>query len=187
MQNTPENTEPTSEEKRLQAEAKIEAMFAQARASKGSAKKPPSPAVPSKPEDTAEKHLLPEKKAAPEESILPEENSGDHQLTAEEKVEAMFAQASTLKHSSKASGSNLFATGTEVMILEFISLFIFFMCMNSPMFEVFAILAILMPPIAGIAYRITSKQYTLVESVSKCKLHIIVSALFFIGIFLTVV
>lgn len=186
------------ETKRLNAEAKVEAMFAQARASKRvkeSEKRIHSPAIMKDTPQSADKkaeeileqvriHKITTKSENPD---LSDVVTSDSPQTPEEKVAAMFAQASASNHHGKSKSYNLSATGTEVMILEFISLFIFFMCMNSPMFETFSFLAVMMPPIVGIASRILRHGLTLSEAVSKCKLHIFVAILFFIIIFLTVV
>ncbi|HNZ98524.1 hypothetical protein [Ruminococcus sp.] len=99
------------------------------------------------------------------------------QETSDDRIDAMFADA-RLQGSMKDDNSATYLA-TEVVILEFVSLFLFFMAMKSEM-PGFSLIAVLLPIIAGILYRMFAKQLTLREAVSKCKLHIFISVFNFV-------
>lgn len=73
----------------------------------------------------------------------------------------------------------------EVVVLEAVSLVLFFITMHYEM-DVLSLFAVLLPAIAGIGYRVVKQQLTLKEAVSKCKLHIAATAFIFICIIASV-
>ncbi|MBO4494150.1 MAG: hypothetical protein J5724_07170 [Ruminococcus sp.] len=74
----------------------------------------------------------------------------------------------------------------EVMILELISMVLFFICMSAELPGPLSFFAVLLPVIWGIGYRVYSKGMPLREAISKCKLHIVFFCFFFMCILLSV-
>ena len=102
---------------------------------------------------------------------------------AEARLEEIFSAAAAEKDSlNKDSFSSLVM---EVVILEAVSLVLFFITMHYEM-DAISLLAVLLPVIAGIGYRVVRRQFTLKEAASKCKLHIAVTIFFFICIIASV-
>ena len=102
---------------------------------------------------------------------------------AEAKLEELFSAAEAEKNSlQKDSFSSLVM---EVVILEAVSLVLFFITMHFEM-DVLSLFAVLLPVIAGIGYRVLKHQLSLLEAVSKCKLHIAATAFIFICIIASV-
>lgn len=91
---------------------------------------------------------------------------------SDDKFDAIFADARMRSSMEKKNAGTVLAT--EVVIMEFISLFLFFIAMNSEN-PVFSLIAVLLPVFAGIGYRLFAKQMSLKEAASKCKLHIFIS------------
>ncbi|MBR6394248.1 MAG: hypothetical protein IKS13_05460 [Ruminococcus sp.] len=105
---------------------------------------------------------------------------------AEKKIAELFAVASTQNPHSKSKGSNLSDTSLEIIILELISILLFAAARNSDTLWVFSPVAIFLPVLLGIGYRIYRYQYTLKEAASRCKLHMVISAFFYICVILSV-
>lgn len=118
---------------------------------------------------------------------LPSAESPEQQeknKTAEDKLEKIFAAAEVEKASSKKSSFS--ALVTEIFVLEFISLLLFFITMRSEMASGISLIAVLLPVIVGVGYRVLKQQLTLLEAISGCKLHIGVTCFFFLCIILSV-
>lgn len=106
----------------------------------------------------------------------------------EDKVAEMFAGAASLpRHHGKTTVHDSSYSMEEVLLLEAIALFFFFLCMKSDLPSVFSLVAVLIPAIAGITYRVSRGQLTLREAVSRCKTHIFISVFNFICIILSTV
>ena len=104
---------------------------------------------------------------------------------AEEKIAEIFALAgNSQKNSKKMSGISGIAY--ELTVLELLSFSLFLASMASGGPGPFTLIAILLPVIVGVGDRVLRKQYSLLEALSKCKPHIILSALFYICLLLSV-
>ncbi|MBR6967396.1 MAG: hypothetical protein IKH78_02585 [Ruminococcus sp.] len=114
------------------------------------------------------------------------EEKEERELTPEEKVAEMFALAGEPKRKKK-SGTGLSSLGAEVFILEFISVFIYFLSLRASVPDLVVLLAVLMPVIVGIGVRVLKQQLTLKEAVSKCKLHIALTSFFLLCIILSAI
>ena len=118
---------------------------------------------------------------------LPSAESPEQQeknKTAEDKLEKIFAAAEVEKESLKKSSFSSLVT--EIFVLEFISLVLFFITMRSEMASGISLIAVLLPVIVGVGYRVVKQQLTLLEAVSRCKLHIGVTCFFFLCIIFSV-
>ena len=103
---------------------------------------------------------------------------------AEEKIANVFAAASAGKtHRSGAGTSGL---GLELALLESLSFFLFIASMRSGIPGPFSPVAIFLPVIFGVAYRMVSKQLNLLEALSKCKPHIFISVFFYICLLVSI-
>ena len=163
-----DSAEAVSEtDKVSEAEARVAAMFASAK----SQSKAPS---------KLSRDIFADKKKA---SADPDETS-QKLSDAEDKLDALFANAAAQDSTAK-KGGNFGMLVTEVLILEFIGIFILFMALNSSV-PGFSIIGVLMPATVGILYRMYAKQLTLMEAISKCKLHIFISIFIFVCAMLSV-
>lgn len=104
--------------------------------------------------------------------------------TAEDRLAEIFAAAEAQKNSLKKGRFGSLVT--EILILELISLFLFFVTMNNESPSFFSLFAVLMPAIVGIGYRVVKQQLPLIEAISKCKLHIGATVFFFLCIIFSV-
>ena len=202
--NISELSEKTDKQK--EAEAKVAAMFASASAGK---KQPKKKHIMLSSKDVVPSVKLPETKkskengfaeilnrAAVKENIEKKDDDStenpvsaepkNKQEEAEEKVAAMFADAAAQNPHGKSKGGRLPDLGTEIVILEFISIIMFFTGQKYDETGVISLFAVLMPTFVGIGYRILFRQLTLQESFSKCKLHIFITCFFFICIMMSV-
>ena len=105
--------------------------------------------------------------------------------TADKKLTELFAYADAEKMSAGKKNS-LSLLVREVMILEIISMVLFFICMAAELPGPLSFFAVLLPVIWGIGYRVYSKDMPLREAISKCKLHIVFFCFFFVCILLSV-
>ena len=103
---------------------------------------------------------------------------------AEDRLAEIFAAAEAQKNSSKKGSFG--SVVTEIVILESISLFLFFITMNAESPSFLSLFAVLLPVIVGIGYRVVKQQIPLLEAISKCKLHIGATVFFFICIIFSV-
>lgn len=103
---------------------------------------------------------------------------------AENKAAAILAfegsKAEGAKHKNGAAYLAL-----ELIILEIIAFILFFATFRSEEWGGVGLIAMLMPAIAGILMRMFKDQLSLRESVSKCKLHIILSCFFLVCVMLS--
>lgn len=150
-----------------EAEAKVAAMFASAK----SKSKAPSKLT---------RDIFADKKA----ETTRDADISQELKTAEDKLDALFADAQA-QNANEKKGGDLARLVTEVMILEFIGLFILFAALHSSV-PGFSIVGVIMPATVGILYRMYAKQLTLMEAVSKCKLHIFISLFIFVCAMLSV-
>lgn len=104
--------------------------------------------------------------------------------TAEDKLAEIFAAAEAQKNSSKKGRFGSLVT--EILILEVVSLFLFFITMNKEAPSFFSLFTVLLPVIVGIGYRVLKQQLTLLEAISRCKLHIAATVFFFLCIIFSV-
>ena len=103
---------------------------------------------------------------------------------AEDKAAAILSfEPSSAKSAKKTDGG--INVGMEILILEVIALLFFFLCMRSGL-DGLALIAVLMPAIYGILSRMLFHQLTLIEAVSKSKLHIFMTAVLLIAIIASV-
>lgn len=103
---------------------------------------------------------------------------------AEDRLAEIFAAAEATKNSSKKGRFGSLVT--EIVILEFISLFLFFITMNKESPSFFSLFAVLLPVIVGIGYRVVKQQLPLLEAISRCKLHIGATVFFFLCIIFSI-
>ncbi|WP_455528986.1 hypothetical protein [Ruminococcus sp.] len=118
-------------------------------------------------------------------SLPPAENDEQQEKNrnAEARLEELFSAAEAERNSLyKDSFASLVM---EVVVLEAVSLVLFFITMHYEM-DVLSLFAVLLPVIAGIGYRVVKHQLTLMEAVSKCKLHIAATVFIFICIIASV-
>jgi hypothetical protein len=103
---------------------------------------------------------------------------------AEEKIANVFAAASAGKTHKSGAGTSGF--GLELALLESLSFFLFIASMRSGIPGPFSPVAIFLPVIFGVAYRMVSKQLNLLEALSKCKPHIFISVFFYICLLVSI-
>ena len=113
-----------------------------------------------------------------------DEEKAELPMTAEEKVAEMLAMADSGKHRKKNKGFSLSSVAAEVLILEFISVFVYFLSLRVHIPDSIVLLAVLMPVIVGIGARMAKQQLTLREAASKCRLHIILTCFVLVCIIL---
>ena len=124
--------------------------------------------------------------AVPDEALVNSEASDEKEKleAADKKLTELFAYADAEKNAGKKSGLSMLVR--EVMILELISMVLFFICMTSELPGPLSLFAILLPVIWGIGYRVYRKGMPLREAISKCKLHIVFFCFFFMCILMSV-
>jgi len=210
MQERPENNENfASDEQKLsreEAEAKVAEMFAAAKTSSKRDKKKEKSAA------HEEELSAPEQESSYEEDdeespglfslaslnkLRKQDDSDDtfglselteQKLTpeeAEEKIASVFAAASA-KNPNKSKGSSTSAFGLELALLESLSFFLFIASMRSGIPGAFSPVAIFLPVILGVGYRMICHQFSLLEALSKCKPHIFISAFFYLCLLISI-
>lgn len=107
------------------------------------------------------------------------------QQEAEKRMEALFALASSQNPRGKSKTSTISPKALEVLGLEIASIILFFMTMNKGLPSAFSPIAILLPAIAGICYRLIKEKLSLRDAVSECKPHIALSAFFLFCVLLS--
>ena len=105
---------------------------------------------------------------------------------AEEEIAKLFAFESAKNGRKKSKWNNAPGIGSEIAALEFISIFLFLFSMRSGTPGTFSLIAILLPVIAGIGYRLIWQKLSLIEAASRCKPHMFISACFYICVILSV-
>lgn len=139
--------------------------------------------------DTSKKEIKSKKEDIVNEKVMSLTKLTESELKpdeAEKKVAELFAVASTQNPHSKSKGSNLSDTSLEIIILELISILLFAAARSSDTLWVFSPVAIFLPVLLGIGYRLYKYQCTLKEAASRCKLHMIISTFFYICVILSV-
>ncbi|WP_298531673.1 hypothetical protein [uncultured Ruminococcus sp.] len=215
MQDKPENEEiekttavPEEELRRQEAEAKVAEMFAAAKTVSKRDKKKKSPSdeeisALEFPEDgygyEEDDEELPglfsreslsklRRKKEPDNAIdLSELTEKEYTPEeAEEKIAKVFAAASAQQAKSKAKSSPMSMIGLELALLESLSFFLFIASMRSGIPGPFSPVAIFLPIIIGMGYRMIFQQLNLFEAASKCKPHIIIAVFFYVCLLITI-
>ena len=101
---------------------------------------------------------------------------------AEMKVDMIFAEA--LASETQTKGSSIPAG--EVAVLAFFSFFLFLFSMSSGSPGPLSLIAILLPVLFGMGYRVLKKRMSLREAASKCRIHIFITVFFYICVLLSV-
>ena len=205
-QNNPDNTNTPSEHKMTseEAAAKVDELFAQAREQNNRKNKKKSrssddfsqsanfTSALSEADDTESKvsklfNNKVEKKASAEtkeEKLSSDVASLSEELTkgklsseeAEEKISQLLTDAKN--PNAKTSRSNISAKGIELIIVTVVSIILFIITMDSGLPGPLSPIAILLPALFGIGYRLFKKQLPLKKSVSESIPHIILSVIF---------
>ena len=120
--------------------------------------------------------------------IIPEpvesEAPKDSLSEAEERAAAILSFEGSSKEGVKhKSGAAYLAI--ELLILEIIAFILFFATYSSESLGGLGLIAMLMPAIVGILIRMFRDQLSLMEAVSKCKFHIILSCFFLVCVMLS--
>lgn len=118
------------------------------------------------------------------EEILPASIDSEHKdeyKEAQEKAAAILNFTASADKSTKVK-SETSAVAMELIVLEIISIMLFLVSMNSMSGGILSFIAVILPVMVGVGYRILAKQLSLREAVSKCKLHIVISCILFVCI-----
>ena len=124
-----------------------------------------------------------------QEEILPASIDDEHideYKEAKEKAAAILNFTAPADKSDK-NKSETSAVAMELMVLEIISIMLFIVSMSSMSGGPLSFIAVILPVMVGVGYRMLAKQLSLREAVSKCKLHIVISCILFVCIALAMV
>lgn len=111
-------------------------------------------------------------------------DKSDELNEAEQKAAAILNFDSSIS-SGKPKSSSVYL-GVEIIILEVIAFFLFFVTFHSETLGGISIFAMLLPAIFGILYRMFRHQISFKDAVMKCRLHIGISCLFLVCVMLSV-
>ncbi|MBR0512393.1 MAG: hypothetical protein IJJ81_07475 [Ruminococcus sp.] len=119
----------------------------------------------------------------PEEEI-PEDDGKTASLKEAENQAAAILAFDGSKSSGKEK-SPVSYLAVEIIALEFLAFFLFFVTYSSEDFGGLGLIAMLLPPIIGILYRMFRYQLSLKEAFMKCRIHIVISCFFLVCIMLS--
>lgn len=126
--------------------------------------------------------------AAPDGELpVQEEEISDSLRNAKEQAAEILSYGTGPAAKKKRNKKSAYeSAATEIVILEFISLGLFFLSLKDGIPTGFSLFAVFLPALAGIGSRLFLKQLSLKEAVLKCKWHIILTIAIFICIVLSI-